>query len=300
MSFHLLPAIVVNDSTLRDSEQAAHVALSCRNRIAIARALEQTGVDEIELALPSGRGIEIDDLASIRAALGSARPILWGPATKGTVNAAVRAGLNAIYLSVPLSGRHASPKGIERVVEYASEHGLSVAISGEDASRADLEVVCDVIAAAEAAGASRFRYVDTMGVLHPLRTHGLFRRLCAETDTELEFRGHDDFGLATANTLAAIQGGATHVSVSTVRTGERPGIAPLTDIASAIRLSTVHHTRIDFSRLPALATLVSTTTGRPFASNRPNLSDSTPWSMVRDLMAPLYAVPPVVTLRAGG
>ena len=294
------PAIVVNNSTLRDGEQAGQVALSRRDKIDIALALEQVGVDEIELALSSPCDAAIEDLAQVGAALEHAKPILWVAATKRAVNAAVRAGLGAVYLSVPLSGRRISPDGFARVIEYACDRGLWVAVSGEDASRVDLDLVCDLIAAAEATGARRFRYADTMGVLHPLRTHRLFRQLCAETDLELEFRGRDDFALATANTLAAVQGGATHVSVSALRFSERPGIALLTDTARSIRLSTLHRTRIDFSRIPALATLISAATGRPFASGLPTPTVGLPRSIVPGALLPNYTAIPAVAACVGG
>lgn len=265
MPTNRLPAIVINDSTLRDAQ------LSPLDQIDVAVALEQAGVDEIELSLVSPGHSAIDDMASVAAALSIGQPIVWGPATRGTVDAAVRAGFDAVYLSVPLSAGHPDRRGllaaIRRVVGYAADRGLFVALSGEDASRSDLDLVCNVIEAAEGSGARRFRYTDTTGVLHPIRTHRLFRQLCAETDLELEFRGHDHFGLATTNTMAAMQGGATHVSVSMAGTNEA-GPVGLSSFAEALRLSAEYHARIDDARLPALVALVTARTGRPFTLNQ--------------------------------
>ena len=227
------PAIIVSDSTLR----SARTSLSRRDQIDIAMALECAGIDEIELGSPFGSGA-IADLAFVGAALCRSQPIVSGPATKAFVNAAIRTGFDAINLATSLSvsrgGRATLLAGIKRVVGYAVEKGLAVALEGEDASRSDLDLVCDVVAVAETAGARRFRYTDTTGVLHPVRTHCLFRQLCAETDLELEFRGHDHFGLATANTLAAIQGGATHISVSVGETDLQTRPAQLVGITDAI------------------------------------------------------------------
>jgi homocitrate synthase NifV len=136
-----------------------------------------------------------------------------------------------------------------------------------------------------------------MGVLHPLRTHRLFRQLCAETDLELEFRGHDHFGLATANTVAAIQGGATHVSVSLSRIDERLGTAQLSETAHAIRKSTMHHTRIELPRIDALATLVSAPTEHP---NLPVRTAGMARALVADALAMICPAIPAAATRVGG
>lgn len=298
MTIHRLPAIIVNDSTLRDGENAPHITFTRQNRIDIARSLEQAGVDEIEIGVPSGHNAAIDEMAAVGMVLTHAKPVAWGGMARATVDATVRAGIRAVHLCVPLGkprgGRSSLLDRIARVVGYATECGLNVAVSGEDASRTDFDFVCDAMAAAEAAGAHRFRYADTMGVLDPLKTHSLFRQLCAETDLELEFHGHDDFGLATANTLAAVQGGATHVSVSVLGLGERAGTAPLEAVVSAIRLSPLHHTRVDPARLPALACMVAS--AARLLANTAKLDDpdptSKPWlgAMARILAAmPLTA-----------
>ena len=264
------PAIVINDSTLRDVQRYARPELSRSDRTIIARGLEKLGVAEIEFAFPSCRATAIADLAITAAALDRAKPVLWGPASRRTVDAAIRSGFAAVTLSVKLSsrfvGRTAVLHRITGIIGHARESGLTVAICGEDASRADFDLIRAVIATAESAGASRFRYTDTMGVLHPLRTHSLFRELCAETDLELEFRGHDDFGLAAANTLAAVQGGATHVSVSMVRRAAHSNTAQLEDVVGAIRISTLHPVDVDLALMPPLASRVATLLGLPSAT----------------------------------
>jgi homocitrate synthase NifV len=122
---------------------------------------------------------------------------------------------------------------------------------------------------AEEAGARRFRYADTLGVLDPFRTYDIFRRLCAETDLELEFHGHDDLGLATANTVAAVQGGATHVSVCVMGLGERAGNAALEQVVAALARVAGRKTSVDFSHLPLLAQLVAVASGAPVPDRKP-------------------------------
>jgi homocitrate synthase NifV len=135
--------------------------------------------------------------------------------TTADVDAAARAGVGHVNLSVPVSDRQIRAKlrvdrkdvleRIRRTVAYARDRGFVVSVGGEDASRAEPAFVDQVLLAAEEAGASRFRFADTVGVLEPFATHAIFRHLCAMTDLELEFHGHDDLGLATANTLAAVR-----------------------------------------------------------------------------------------------
>jgi homocitrate synthase NifV len=259
------PAIVINDSTPRDLEHLAPPNLSRHTRNEIAKQLEAAGVAEIELGIPGFTGTAIDDLAAVAMGLVRARPILWGPASKHTVETATRAGIGAITLSVKLSARRhggvAVLNRLSHIIGHARERGLTVGLCGDDASRANFDLIRDVIAAAEASGATRFRFTDTAGLLHPIRTHALFRQLCAETDLELEFRGHDDFALATANTLAAVQGGATHVSTSLVKRSGRSAAAPLEDVVGAIRISTLHPVDIDLARVPPLAVQVAAILG---------------------------------------
>ena len=139
----------------------------------------------------------------------------------------------------------------------ALDHGLSVSVGGEDFSRADPDFLLRVLDAVAEAGAWRFRFADTLGVLDPFATEATFRRLRAHTTLALEFHGHDDLGLATANTLAALRGGATDASVCVLGLGERAGNAPLEQVAAAIARLGLGDTHVDLARLGALADLVA-------------------------------------------
>jgi homocitrate synthase NifV len=97
----------------------------------------------------------------------------------------------------------------------------------------------------------------------------VFRRLCCETDLGLEFHGHDDLGLATANTLAAVQGGATHVSVCVLGLGERAGNAALEEVVAALDQIASRKTGVRTERLQALAELVASSARRPIPEGKP-------------------------------
>jgi D-citramalate synthase len=265
------------DTTLRDGEQTPGVSLDMDEKLAIAQRLDALGVQVIE----AGSAITSEgERKSMKAVADSglcAEICSFVRVRTADVDLALECDVDSVHLVVPVSDLHIESKlksdrktviqKAVQVTEYAKDHGLVVELSGEDASRADLDFLTSLYIAGIEAGADRLCFCDTVGVLIPEVTVNIFRKL-SHLGAPISIHCHNDFGMATANTVAALRGGASQAHVTVNGIGERAGNTSLEEVVMTLESLYNIKTGIKCEDLYQLSRLVSRMTGILVAPNK--------------------------------
>jgi len=271
------------DTTLRDGEQTVGVVLGPEDKLEIARALDDAGVDRIEAGFPR---VSEEDAEAIRLiADAGLRAEVWGfsRAVPADVEALVELGVGAAVIESPISDLKLEALGVSRekmleriasAVSFATGNGITVAFFGVDSTRADLDFYRRAYGAAVDAGAAEVVAVDTIGVATPEAAAYLVGQTAEWFDVPVHWHGHNDFGLATAAAVAAVQAGATWIHGTVNGMGERAGNANLLEVALALEALYGIGTRIDLTKARALAALVQNRSGYALEPWKPLTGDN--------------------------
>lgn len=264
--------IFIVDTTLRDGEQTAGVVFANEEKIAIASMLGELGVDQLEVGIPTMGGDEKEAIKQIVKRNKKSSIMAWNRAVISDIGQSIDCGVDAVAISISVSDIHIQHKlktsrdwvieNMVKSVEFAKKNGLYISVNGEDASRADREFLVEFMNAAKQAGANRFRYCDTVGVMEPFKIHEDIKYLHDKTDFDIEMHTHDDFGMATANAVAGIKAGASHVGVTVNGLGERAGNAALEEVLMSLMFLYGHEGDINTTMFREVSEYVSRASGR--------------------------------------
>lgn len=274
--------VKIFDTTLRDGEQTPGVSLTPEQKLQIAKQLDILGVDVIEAGtaiISEGEQRAIKAIANegLKAEICSFARLL-----KGDIDAALKCDVDMVNLVAPVSDAHIKKKlKMDRktlkaktieMAEYVKAHGLSVEISSEDASRADMAFLKSFFTDLSTV-VDRLCFCDTVGVLYPERTKEIFQPLCT-FNTPVSVHCHNDFGLATANSIAAVSAGTECVHVTVNGLGERAGNASLEEVVTALEMLYDVKTKITKEKLYETSRVVRNLTKMPLAPNKPLMGDN--------------------------
>ncbi|MHB0857061.1 MAG: homocitrate synthase [Anaerolineae bacterium] len=225
------------ESTLREGEQFVGANFTTEQKVRIATALDEFGVEYIELTSPAASPQSMEDCRAITRLGLKAKILTHVRCTLADAKLAAGTGVDGIDVVIGTSSMlrefsHGKDiptiiKMAREVVSYIRDQGLEVRFSTEDSFRSDAPDILSIYQEVDQLGVNRVGIADTVGVATPLQVYHLVTELKSRVSCDIEFHGHNDSGCAIANAYCALEAGATHVDTSILGIGERNGIAPL-------------------------------------------------------------------------
>lgn len=262
--------IWIIDSTLRDGLQAPGIELTYPQRLQLAEELALTGVNELEAGVAAAGQEELEFLKELQWNMKGVRITPWARARQEDLLALARTGLDSIHISFPLSPLQLKLyqrdwNWVQMQMKLLGREALQrfshVSFGAMDASRTPLKFLKSFVHLSRKMGVHRVRLADTVGTLLPDETEKLFRKLSHPGEMTLEFHGHNDMGLALANSLAALKGGAGALSLTLNGIGERAGNTALEQVAALLPARGDYTCSLKRERLQKLSSLLRQFTG---------------------------------------
>jgi 2-isopropylmalate synthase len=270
--------IRIFDTTLRDGEQTPGVSLTADDKIEIAQQLSKLGVDVIEAGFPSSSEGEKKVVRDIAKAGLTSKICALSRATRSDIDAALECDVDLVHVFIPTSPvqmKYAVNLTPEQVlaaavdsIEYVKKHGVKCEFSPMDATRSEMPFLKRVCKAAQDAGMDSLNVPDTVGIMIPKTTAKLIEELKTVVTVPISIHCHDDFGLAVANSLAAVEAGASQVHVAINGLGERAGNASLEEVVMALHMIYKYKTGVNTRLLYITSRMVASLTGINVQANK--------------------------------
>jgi methanogen homocitrate synthase len=278
--FSIPDSVIIHDVTLRDGEQTPGVVMTPDNKLEIARLLDEVGIERIEAGMPA---VSDDDFVAIRSIVDAklnAKIYSFARARTDDIDSAIDAGVDGVIIEIPIG----YPKLVHQfgwtweevlrrsvpVINYAREHGLHTVYFPYDTTRArfeDLEQLLDGIM--RDAPPDGIGIVDTVGCAVPMAIKYLVRHVISKTGLPVEIHTHNDFGMALATELAAVEAGASVVHGAANGLGERTGNTATEELVMAMKVLYQLPNPYRLDRLLNLASKVESISGVSPAVNKP-------------------------------
>jgi homocitrate synthase NifV len=271
------------DSTLREGGQMVGVNFNLDQKLAIVAQLDRLGIEEIEVGVATSLDHDLPALLAGCRQMGvRARLALWCRCRDEDIEVAARLRPDVLSLSIPASDLHITKKlgkdrewvlrTLTRSVSLASDLGIRfISLGLEDATRAATPFLLEIVATAATAGVARVRLADTVGVATPAEMADLAITVQGHFAVEVGVHCHNDFGMATANSLAALEAGADWADVTVLGLGERAGNARLEEVAGFLALRRSRNYQV--SQLRELGELIGGLAGQPISPRHPVLGE---------------------------
>jgi homocitrate synthase NifV len=267
------------DTTLRDGEQTPGVVFDLQDKLAIACLLDKTGIPEAEIGTPAMGEEEVRDMKTIAGQGFGFRTLSWCRANKDDLDMAFKTGTNGVHVSFPVSAMHLKAMGknegwvmksMRELLPYARDHAEYITAGAQDASRTNPEFLAAFVHTALNIGVSRIRIADTVGILNPFSTFRLLESLLRQfPEANFEFHGHNDLGMATANSVAAYAAGAVCIDTTVNGLGERAGNTAMEEFIMAMKHSVGVPIPLNTIFFSELTEYVSKASGLPVPVNKP-------------------------------
>lgn len=270
--------VSIFDTTLRDGEQTPGVSFTVDEKMRIARQLDEIKVDVIEAGTPIVSEGDRKAVKEIAADGLEAEICALARCSDEDIRVALESGADSIHIFIATSDIHLEKKlGLSqrevletavKSIEEAKDHGVLVEFSAEDATRTDIDYLKKIYNSAEEAGADRINIPDTVGTATPHAMRKLVGEIGSVVDVPISVHCHNDFGLATANSIAGVEAGAEQLHVTVNGIGERAGNASLEEVVMGLRYLYGIEMGIQTEELVKASRLLERLTAIPVPSNK--------------------------------